>query len=45
VETGSEATADSCPKAPEIANSHVEYIIGGSLDAKGSFPWQAKMVS
>lgn len=30
------------PKNPVV---QVQRIIGGSLDAKGSFPWQAKMVS
>ncbi|XP_012389751.1 haptoglobin [Orcinus orca] len=30
------------PKHPAV---QVQRIIGGSLDAKGSFPWQAKMVS
>ncbi|XP_059760359.1 haptoglobin-like [Balaenoptera ricei] len=30
------------PKHPVV---QVQRIIGGSLDAKGSFPWQAKMVS
>ncbi|KAM4833660.1 haptoglobin-like [Thomomys bottae] len=30
---------------PKFPVDQVQRIIGGSLDAKGSFPWQAKMVS
>ncbi|XP_012868440.1 PREDICTED: haptoglobin [Dipodomys ordii] len=30
---------------PRYPVDQVQRIIGGSLDAKGSFPWQAKMVS
>ncbi|XP_004015160.1 haptoglobin isoform X2 [Ovis aries] len=32
VETGSEAAAGSCPKAPEIANGHVEYSVRYQCD-------------
>uniref|UniRef100_H2RB63 Peptidase S1 domain-containing protein n=1 Tax=Pan troglodytes TaxID=9598 RepID=H2RB63_PANTR len=32
-------------KAPKNPANPVQRILGGHLDAKGSFPWQAKMVS
>lgn len=30
---------------PKHPVDQVQRIIGGSMDAKGSFPWQAKMIS
>lgn len=45
------AAGDKLPKCEAVCGKpkhpvdQVQRIIGGSMDAKGSFPWQAKMIS